>query len=81
MIEMEDDELERRLSFSHHGGIAAGLESVEQEAKRRAGEEFANRRDEQACLWRKVAIWLGELACEARKTQKKYQNVFRGGGV
>lgn len=76
---IEEDDYERALSFSHHGGKASGLESAEATAKQRAGQHYASGNDAEAKFMRDVAIWLGGLACDARKEQKKYQKMHSGG--
>lgn len=75
----DDEEYQRELSFSHWGGHASALEGAAINARNSAGQAFALNKDQLAEFWRQTAVWLENLAADARKNQKKYEKRFSGG--
>lgn len=75
----DEEEIERRCDFSHHGGAASALENAGVETRRMAGDAFSRGNDKDAETLRKFAVWLEERARVCRTVQAKYEKKFSGG--
>jgi hypothetical protein len=69
---MSDKELERRLSFSHHGGRGSGLKDAADYVMERASVLFEMGKDERARDFRELSVHLKSMADAARATQREY---------
>lgn len=71
----EEEELERKLSFSHWGGRASVYEELHQNFRRRAGEAFSNCRDEDAKMFRRLSDEFKQSGLSCRDQQAKFKEI------